>query len=621
MSTKSTLKKYIPIVRLWGNYNKLSLLSDVIAGITVGLTMIPQSIAYAALAGLTPQYGLNSAFIGCFAYAVFGTVKEVFIGPTAMMSLLTASYTNHLNVHFVGVLTLLSGLVAVLFALLKLGFLMDFISAPVICGFVSAVAIIVGTTQLKYILGIAGKSSGFIGSVKLIANNLGQIRLSGDLILGVTCIIVLLLMKELKDVKLRTKRKSRLEKAKAEIVNKIIWFISTSRNAIVVIVCMIVTACFQKYCTHIPFTLTGAVDSGISSFKIPNLNTTISNSTYTFTDMAMEIKTGIIIVPLIAVIENIAIGKAFSKSKSVEAQQEMIALGICNMLGACFGAMPTCGAISRSAVASSSGVRSPLSSLFSGLLVLLSISFLNPFFHLIPRATLSAVLICAVINLIEWHLLLEMWPIKKFDFALTIITLFISLIMGVEVGLISGVAINSLYLLHLWQATKVSFQIEQIGEDQYYLLVVPDRGLYFPAIDSLRNGILKKIEDGHNSRTDLIAVAIDCQHFIGLDFTCVKELCALVSELEKSGRGMHFIVNSNSSNRDIIDQLMQGYSGTESNPTLICTSRKHLESVIRGSIRFAQPIIHRGHEGEAEKNRSEEAVSMIETITSKPEVV
>ncbi|XP_075231787.1 sodium-independent sulfate anion transporter-like [Lycorma delicatula] len=519
------LSKHLPVIRWLQSYTKMKFVSDIIAGVTVGVTMIPQSIAYAALAGLTPQYGLNSAFIGCFVYAIFGTIKEVSIGPTSLMAILATTYTNNLSPDFIIFFTFLSGCVELLMGLLKLGFLVDFVPVPVIGGFVSAVAIIVFVSQLKDMMGIKFKSSGVIHNIVSLMKNYDKIRFY-DLALGIFCVVILLFLRV-------------REKNKKSFLKSTVWFISISRNAIVVLFCMSLTALLQYHFNSIPFTLTDSVVSGLPVFKMPPVYSQVGNVTYTFTDMIKTIGPGMFILPLIAVLENIAMAKVFSKGKTIEVTQEMFALSFCNILGSCFGGMPACGALSRSAVSNASGVQSPIASLYSGTIVLLAVSFLSPYFCLIPRATLAAVLICAIIFLIEWEILIPLWKTSKKDFIIMLVTYFLCIILGVEIGLLSGIMLSLLHLIYLWAYPKITSEVCVVCNGQKYVLLHLDKGLYFPSLGRLRNTILElRLKEQVN------IVVIDCTYFSGMDFTATKELCLLIAEVNEDG-GRLLLLNAN----------------------------------------------------------------------------
>lgn len=190
----NVVARYVPLLGWLPHYTRLKAVSDFIAGITLGLTMIPQSIAYAALAGLTAQYGLYSCFVGGFLYIFFGTIREVSIGPSSLMALITLQYTRDMPVDFVVLLCFLVGCIEFLMGVLNLGFIIDFISMPVTSGFISATSAIIIIAQLQGLLGLKYKSSNIADNLYKMFKNIGNVRLP-DLTLGICSITFLLIFR------------------------------------------------------------------------------------------------------------------------------------------------------------------------------------------------------------------------------------------------------------------------------------------------------------------------------------------------------------------------------------------------------------------------------------------
>nr|CAD7395077.1 unnamed protein product [Timema cristinae] len=375
---RKVVRRNIPILTWLPKYNLDTFVSDLIAGVTVGLTVMPQGLAYATLAGLEPQYGLYSAFMGCFVYLILGSCKDITIGPTALMALMTYQQVVGRNPDFAVLLCFLSGCVQLLMSVLHLGVLVDFISIPVTVGFTSATSVIIAVSQLKGLLGLSFTSSGFVDNVKKVYQQIGETRL-GDTVLG----------GKLKDVKLGPKDDKPSERQR--VLMKILWLVSTSRNALVVIVCSVLAFTFHTSEKGLPFLLTGNVRSGLPPFGLPPFSTVIGNQSYSFMDMCSELGSSIVLVPIIAVLGNVAIAKAFASGHSVNATQELLTLGLCNILGSFASSMPVTGSFSRSAVNHASGVKTPLGGLYTGVLILLALSLLTPYFYFIPKASLAAV--------------------------------------------------------------------------------------------------------------------------------------------------------------------------------------------------------------------------------------
>ncbi|XP_072761288.1 sodium-independent sulfate anion transporter [Anoplolepis gracilipes] len=522
--------KRIPILAWITKYDSEKFLSDFIAGITVGLTVMPQGLAYATLAGLEPQYGLYSAFMGAIIYVIFGSCKDITIGPTALMALMTHDYVQGKNADFAILLAFLSGCLQLLMACLRLGVLIDFISIPVTVGFTSATSVIIVASQLKGLLGLKISSQGFLDTLTKVFQNINDTN-PWDAGMSFSCIIILLLFRKMKDIKLNNVSK------KSKIFTKTIWLIATARNAIVVIICSAIAYKYDSSESGSPFILTGPVRSGLPSFGFPPFSTRVNNQTYTFTQMCSELNTAIVLVPIIAVLGNVAIAKAFVNEGKVDATQELLTLGICNVLGSCASSMPVTGSFSRSAVNHASGVKTPMGGLYTGVLILLALSLLTPYFYFIPKASLSAVIICAVIYMIEYEVVKLIWKSSKKDLIPMFVTFLFCLIIGVEYGILSGVGINLMFLLY--PSARPTVHIDKCTTDSGadYLLVTPGNSLYFPAVDFIKQSVGNA---GIKQGSSQVPVVVDCRYILGADFTAAKGIKTLINEFSNRKQALYF---------------------------------------------------------------------------------
>ncbi|XP_033336485.1 sodium-independent sulfate anion transporter [Megalopta genalis] len=521
-SFERLLKSRVPILKWLPLYKPKDALGDLVAGLTVGLTLIPQAIAYASLAGLTPQFGLYSAFAGSFVYIFFGTCREVNIGPTALISLLTYTYARGIPEYAV-LLCFLSGCVTIVLGILRLGFLVEFVSVPVVSGFTSAASLIIACSQIKSLLGLKIHGESFVEIWTELINNIGRTNIP-DLILSCCCILILLTLKKLKDVKVSNK-----------MLKKSIWFLETGRNAIVVIVCAVISYVYEKR-GGAPFVLTGEIDAGLPIAGPPPFSRSFGNQTETFVDMCRNLGTGIIIVPLISIIGNVAIAKAFSRGQTLDATQEMLTLGLCNVAGSFFQSMPVTGSFSRSAVNNASGARTPLGGMYTGILVILALSLLTPYFYYIPRATLSSVIISAVIFMIEVEIIGPIWRCSKRDLIPIFATFFACLFAGVELGILIGVTIDLAILIYFNARPTIYIEYRNTPAVSY-ILVRPSAGLLFPAVDYLR---IYLIEHLANNQQNLLKtfknsriVVLDCKHIDKIDFTAAQGLNTVISDFKE----------------------------------------------------------------------------------------
>ncbi|XP_062557908.1 sodium-independent sulfate anion transporter-like [Armigeres subalbatus] len=503
---------------VWGpQYNLKKLLSDAIAGITVGLTSIPQSIAYAVVANLEPQYGLYSNFMGSFVYAFFGSVKEIAIAPTAIMALMVQQVVLDLGPAGAILASFLSGCISLLLGMLNFGFLVQFISMPVITGFITAAAITIISSQMKSLMGISspGKSSGFIDSWENVVENASQTRL-WDAVLGFSSLAILVcitLIKGRGSGHWRTATK----------------YLCLLRNALIVISGGVIAYIFSTN-NQYPFRLTGDVASGFPAVEPPPFSTTFNGEFYDFSQMLRILGSSVITIPLISILEVVSIGKAFSKGNPVDATQEMIALGLCNIAGSFTASIPTTASFARTAINSSSGVRTPFGGVFTGLLVLSALGLLTEYFYFIPKATLAAVIIAAMVFMIEYRAVAEMWRIKRIDIIPFLVTVIACLFLGLEYGILIGIAVNLCFLLYLISRPRIEHRLIVIHH-AIALVLRPTNDLAFSSAEYFREKILSMA-----SKHDAEVVVIDGEMIKYIDSTVVKNISSTVDELKLQGR-------------------------------------------------------------------------------------
>ncbi|OXU20106.1 hypothetical protein TSAR_005452 [Trichomalopsis sarcophagae] len=533
---RDLLRRRIPIIGWLPQYSWGKLLQDALAGMTVGLTAIPQGIAYAVVAGLPPQvyniavlkhysklrvctrfqYGLYSSFMGCFVYIFFGSTKDVTVGPTAIMGLLTQPFVLNYGDDFAVLLCFLTGCLITLMGLLRLGFLVDFISMPVICGFTNAAAIIIASSQISTLFGISGRSESFIDALKKLVEHFLEIKL-WDTLLGVCSILILVLLKNLPG-----------KRHGGNGLQKCMWLICLARNAIVVIAGMVLAYCLSLYDDgKVPFNITGNITEGLPPFQPPPFSTTHKNETYSFIDMMNVLGSSVISVPLIALLESIAIAKAFAKGKTLDSNQEMIAVGLCNLFGSFARSMPTTGSFTRTAVNNASGVKTPMGGLVTGALVLLACGLLTSTFKFIPKATLASVIIVAMYYMLEIRMFRLLWRTRKLDLIPLVITLLVCLTAGLEIGMIVGIAANLVLLLY--GTARPGLLIEERAVNEIpVLLVTPQQSLSFPAAEYLREQVMSWCDTIQYTNI----VAIDGRNVMAIDATIAKNLSLLHNDLE-----------------------------------------------------------------------------------------
>lgn len=561
--SRSALTNRLPITKWLPDYKLIYLLRDFIAGLTVGLTAIPQGIAYGVVSGLGPQYGLYAAFMGSFTYILFGSCKDITIGPTAIMALMVQRYVD-ISVDFAILACFLTGAVITLFGLLHFGFLVQFISAPVTNGFTTAAAITIASGQINALLGIPSKSNDFVAIWVNVFTKIDQTRFT-DLGLGLGTIVFLILL-----------RKCTQLTGKLKLFGK---YLSLSRNALAVIIGGTLAYIFSIYDLY-PFRLTGKLQAGLPPFQLPPFSTVTKNGTdLDFADMVNTLGSSIIAIPIVSILDTVAIANAFSKGKTVDASQEMVALGICNIGASFFSSMPITGSFTRTAVNSASGVMTPLGGLFTGALVLLGLGFLTETFYFIPKSVLAGIIILAMYYMVHFDKIADIWRAKRIDILPFIVTVLACLYLGLEIGILCGVALSVLFILYDTARPEVFIEARKI-EGNDILLVKPSQNLVFSSAEYLKSRIIGTVSD---LRSNSIFVIIDGELVKDLDSTVamhVKTMCddlkllncevvfwnwkrktagvlwRLSQDFEK-----HF--SSGSSYNEIIKKMVQGKSGDE----------------------------------------------------------
>ncbi|EDW35447.1 GL17220 [Drosophila persimilis] len=506
----ATITNKLPILQWLPRYRIEYVMQDFIAGFTVGLTTIPQAIAYGVVAGLEPQYGLYSAFMGCFTYIFFGSCKDVTIATTAIMALMVNQYAT-ISPDYAVLVCFLAGCIVLLLGLLNMGVLVRFISIPVITGFTMAAATTIGSAQINNIVGLSSPSNDLLPSWKNFFTHLPSIR-KWDALLGVYSLIFLLLMKQVKDIKWG---------------NRIFWkYLALSRNALAVI--------FGTFLAYIlscdgnqPFRVTGNITAGVPPFRLPPFSTTVDGEYVSFGEMISTVGASLGSIPLISILEIVAISKAFSKGKIVDASQEMVALGMCNIMGSFVLSMPVTGSFTRTAVNNASGVKTPLGGAVTGALVLLALAFLTQTFYYIPKCTLASIIIAAMISLVEIHKIADMWKSKKKDLFPFLVTIITCMFWSLEYGILCGIAANMVYILYSSARPQVYVRFEKINGHEVSVVDVKQK-LDYASAEYLKEKVVRFLNQ-QNGETSL--VVIKGEEINSIDYTVAMNIVSLKEDL------------------------------------------------------------------------------------------
>lgn len=416
MRKSSLLKRYLPILSWLPTYKRAYLRGDLQAGLTVGVVLIPQGMAYGLLAGLPPIYGLYAGLMSLLLYAVLGTSRHLSVGPAAIVAMLVAAGIAQLNGQGMGTaeavsiaisIALLAGVMQLLLGLFRLGVLVSFLSNPVIAGFASAAAFIIAFSQLRNMLGIPLPRS---GSIFALAEAAGQRigELHGlTLAISLGSFLLILVLK-------------RISKAVP--------------GALVVVVLGTLLA-FGFQLDQAGVAIIGEVPKGLPDFYWPDVSWARLEAIWPHAAT----------ICIISFIESIAIAKTMgkkSKSPHVDPNQELIALGVTKLGGAFFQAFPTSGSFSRSAIQTEAGAKTGMSSILAALLLVLTLLFLTPLFYYLPKAVLAAIILASVISLVDYKEARRLWSADRRDFWTMASTFLATLALGIQAGVLIGVLLS-----------------------------------------------------------------------------------------------------------------------------------------------------------------------------------
>lgn len=515
----SVVKKRFPIIGWLPKYKFEYFIQDVIAGITVALTAIPQGIAYAVIAGLPPEYGLYASLTPGVVYVIFGSCYNVTVGPTAIVATMTAKYVANYSADFAVLAAFLTGVCMFLMGIFNLGFLVEFISIPVISGFTTAAALQIAASQLKAFFGLKGSSgNNFAQSMNNFFTNITTAQLWEAVLSSVT-IIMLISLKKMGEGCNRTDG----------LIKQMRWFISLSRNAVVVIVGMIIAYVIKVTLDTEPIAIIGDIGSGLPKFDWPPFSTVVGNQSYDFSQMMEVLGPQSIVLPFVAILETVAIAKAFAAGGRIDATQEMIAVGLCNIIGSFGQSMPITGSFTRTALNHVSGVKTPAGGVTKVLILIVALTYLTSTFYYIPKASLAGLIITAMFSMIDYQIFPRLWRNSIRELMLMSVTMIVCLYAGLEYGILTGIVIEALLLLY--SVARPTVEVNKLKCDKGDLMVVSlCENVSYCAAEHVRQRMMKAT---FQTATD-IPVIIDGANMKKLDFTAAFNLMLIIKDLDNT---------------------------------------------------------------------------------------
>lgn len=518
------IKKIIPILEWLPQYNTSLFKGDLVAGITVGIILIPQGIAYALIAGLPPIYGLYCALVPQIMYVIFGSSRQVAIGPVAMDSLIVATGVSTLAlagsdsyISIAILLALMVGAIQFTMGVFSLGFIVNFLSKPVITGFSSAIAIIIGCNQFRNLLGVDFIQSDQIQYV--IEDVLLQITNYNfhTTIIGLFSVAIIVIFRKI-NIKIP--------------------------NALIVVVLGILTMkYFGKSFNDV--SIIKEIPSGLPIFGIPDFDL----------DQIRELLPIAFTLAMVGYLETISIGKSLEAKQDdylVRPNQELIALGLSNMVGSLFKAYPSTSSFSRSAINEESGAKTGMAALISVVMVVLTLLFLTPLFYYLPKAVLAAIIIVAVFGLVNFKEAIFLWKANHLDFWLLLATFLATLLLGIEFGIIVGVGLSLIvlifrtsrpYVAELGKVPNSNFyrnknRFEEVIIESDILIFRFDAQLFYANSSFFRAKLAEMV---HKKGTALKLIVLDAESVNRVDSTGVEMLKERIKYYQKKDITFFFV--------------------------------------------------------------------------------
>ncbi|MGJ8528442.1 SulP family inorganic anion transporter [Maritalea sp.] len=527
--------KKLPIFDWGKTYNGETLTSDLVAAIIVTIMLIPQSLAYALLAGLPPQMGLYASILPLVAYALFGSSRALAVGPVAVISLMTAAAVGKLALQgteeyiFAAMaLALISGLMLLVMGLLRLGFMANFLSHPVISGFITASGIIIATSQLKHILGIDAHGHNLAELLTSIVSHLNQIN-PFTLVIGIAATAFLFwVRKGLKPLLLSFGLKERM----ADILAK-------TGPVFAVAITTLVAFLFGLEGQGVA--LVGAVPQGLPGIQVPKLDL----------ELVISLAGSAALISIIGFVESVSVAQtlAAKRRQRIDPNQELFGLGASNVASAFGGGYPVTGGFARSVVNFDAGARTPAAGAFTAVGIALATILLTPLLFFLPKATLAATIIVAVMTLVDFSILKRTWNYSKADFAAVASTMVVTLMWGVELGVSTGVLVS--IAVHLYKTSRPHAAIVGLVEgtehfrniDRHDVQTTPtvlslrvDESLYFANARFLEDRIYDLVAD----QPALKHVILMCPAVNEIDTSALESLEAINERLGDQDVKLHF---------------------------------------------------------------------------------
>ncbi|QOL79408.1 SulP family inorganic anion transporter [Pseudooceanicola spongiae] len=532
--TLRSFARYLPILDWGRQYDRTAFTGDIVAALIVTIMLIPQSLAYALLAGLPPEAGIYASIAPILLYAVFGTSRALAVGPVAVVSLMTAAAVG--NIAATGTagyaaaaltLALLSGLILLTLGLFRLGFIANFLSHPVIAGFITASGLLIAASQLRHLLGIQGEGNTLIEIATGLWPHLSEVN-PVTLALGVSATAFLFwVRKGLKPLL----RRAGLGPRMADLVAK-------TGPVLAIVVTTLLTWGLDLGAQGVA--IVGEVPQSLPPLTLPSLRP----------ELIRQLFVPALLISVIGFVESISVAQtlAAKKRQRINPDQELIGLGAANIGAAFTGGFPVTGGFSRSVVNYDAGAETPAAGAYTAAGLALAALFLTPLIHYLPKATLAATIIVAVLSLVDVSILRRAWGFSRADFAAVAVTILLTLTLGVEVGVTAGVATS--VLVHLYKTSRPHIAVvgrvpgtehfrnvrrHDVETQSHVLSLRVDESLYFPNARFLEDELMRYAAD----KPELSDVVLMFPAVNDIDLSALESLEAINTRLRDAGVRLH----------------------------------------------------------------------------------
>ena len=529
-----SLRHWLPCLEWGRQYDRNAAAQDGLAALIVTMMLIPQSLAYAMLAGLPPVAGLYASILPLLAYAVFGSSRTLAVGPVAVVSLMTAAALQSVapagSPEYVGaamLLALLSGLILAAMAMLRLGFVANFLSHPVISGFISASGILIAFGQLKHILGIPASGDTLTQMLPSLLHNLSAVNLP-TLIIGASSLAFLWWT--------RSRLKPLL--TRMGIGASLAGNLTKAGPVLAIIAAILAVKLLQL--DQAGVRVVGVIPQGLPGLMLPTLDM----------PLALQLLPAALLISLVGFVESISVGQtlAAKRRQRIQPDNELLGLGTSNIAAALSGGFPVTGGFSRSVVNYDAGAQTPMAGVLTAAGIAISVLLLTPLLHDLPQAVLAATIIVAVLSLVDLGALRHTWRYSQQDGLAQLATIAGVLLIGVETGIMLGVGLS--LLLFLWRTSRPHMAV--VGQlpgsehfrniDRFDVVESPavlslrvDESLYFPNARFLEERISELIA----SRPQIRHLVLMCPGVNLIDASALESLESVVERLHIAGVQLH----------------------------------------------------------------------------------